>query len=112
MPDPFISTQDLSDMLGRDVTTDNGAVMAVDAACDICRTIAEQDFNAATETVKLDGSGTDVLLLPQRPVNAAGTVLVNGGTATGYAVTSRGALFRGSASPSFNGVWPLGRQNI
>ena len=29
---PFITTQDLSDRLGRDVTADNGAISAVDSA--------------------------------------------------------------------------------
>src|SRR5215831_8894211 len=62
MPDPFITTQDLSDLLGRDVTADNGAVMAIDAACDVVRDITEQDFNAGTTTITLDGSGTGKLV--------------------------------------------------
>lgn len=113
-PDPFVSQQDLSDLLGRDVTTDNGALMALDAACDVIRDLCEQDFNAATETVSLNGTGTDVLLLPQRPVLAAGTVLVNGATVTDYiAPTPQGFLYRGTATGCWSGaVWPRGRQNV
>jgi hypothetical protein len=40
---------------------------ARDAACDMCRTIAEQDFNSATARTRLDGTGTDALLLPNCP---------------------------------------------
>lgn len=115
MPDPFISQQDLSDYLGRDVTSDPGALMACDAACDMIRDLAEQDFNASTETVNLNGTGTDCLLLPQRPVLTAGTVLVNGGTVTDYiAPTPEGFLYRGTTSSSscWGSVWPRGRQNI
>lgn len=115
MPDPFVSQQDLSDLLGRDVTSDNGALMALDAACDVIRDLCEQDFNAATETVSLNGTGTDCLLLPQRPVIAAGTVTVNGGTVTDYiAPTPEGFLYRGTTSGGcWSGVvWPKGRQNV
>jgi hypothetical protein len=78
MPDPFISTQDIVDYLGRGTASDPGFLIATDAACDMCRTIAEQDFNQATSTYTGDGTGTDAFLLPQLPVTAAGTVTVNG----------------------------------
>ncbi len=112
MPDPFISQTDLTDYLGRDVTDDPGALIALDAACDTCRTFAEQDFNAATSTLALDGSGTDALLLPQLPVSAAGTVLVSGTAVTDYVLNSNGILFRGSAGSDPRPTWPSGRQNI
>jgi hypothetical protein len=116
MPDPFITQQDLSDYIGRNVNADNGALMAIDAACDTIRDITEQDFNYGTSTITLDGTGTDVLILPQRPVANAGTVLVNGGTVTDYiAPTADGFLYRGTASSScFPGRthWPRGRQNV
>lgn len=112
MPDPFITSQDLSDYLGRDVTTDDGAVMALDAACDMCRTFAEQDFNRGTATITLDGTGTDALLLHEQPVNSAGTVVVNGGTVTDYVLTANGMLLRGSAGVDPRPVWPSGRQNV
>lgn len=110
--DPFISVQDLTDYLGRDLSADAGAVVAVDAACDICRTIAEQTFNEATTTFTLDGTGTDSILLPELPVNAAGTVTVNGGTVTDFTLNANGILFRGTAGIYPRPVWPLGRQNV
>src|SRR5690348_14247229 len=101
MPVPFVDLQDLSDQLGRDVTADPGALAALDAACDTIRDLCETDFNQATSTVSLDGSGTDCLILPQRPVQAAGTVLVDGGTITDYCPpTPDGFLYRGTASSS------------
>lgn len=113
MPDPFISRDDLTDYLGRDVTNDNGALIAVDAACEVCRTVAEQDFNRATETITLNGTGTDALLLPQQPVNAAGTVTVDGGTITDYTLDTRlGILYRGTAGAWPRPAWPYGRQNV
>jgi hypothetical protein len=115
MPDPFVTPQDLTDFLGKDLTADNGAVMALDAACDMIRDITEEDFNSATSTVSLDGTDTDCLLLPQRPVLAAGTVLVDGGTITDYVPpTSDGFLYRGTAvsSHGWSPKWPKGRQNV
>lgn len=127
MSTPFISRQDLTDYLGRDMSADDGALIAVDAACDMVRTLTEQDFLPATETIKLDGTGTDTLLLPQVPVTGAGTVVVNGGTLDDneYTVTERGHLVRiysgtdGTATWSTwsqtgypCSYWPQGRQNI
>jgi hypothetical protein len=114
---PFITTTDLSNRLGRDVSADAGAISAVDSACQICRTVAEQDFNAATGTISIDGTGTDCLLLPQRPVGGAGTVVVaSQGTITDYMVTSDGMLLRGTAGgrpeTASRPVWPTGRQNV
>lgn len=111
-PDPFITAQDLTDYLGRNVTADPGAVIALDAACDICRDIAGQDFNRGTTTYKLNGTGTDALLLPELPVNSAGTVTVNGGTVTDYVLDSNGVLLRGTAGVQPRPTWPEGRQNI
>jgi hypothetical protein len=113
MPDPFISQQDLSDYLGRDVTADAGALAVVDAACDVCRDVAEQSFNRVIGgTVTLDGSGTDALLLPELPVSRAGTVLVNGTAVTDYTLNGNGILLRGSAGSDPRPVWPSGRQNV
>lgn len=112
MPVPFIDTQDISDLLGRDVTADPGALMAVDAACDTIRAITEQDFNRGTSTESLDGTDTDVLLLPQRPLNAAGTVMVNGAPESSFTYTSSGLLLRGGAGGYPRPIWPRGRQNV
>lgn len=114
--DPFITVQDLSDRLGRDVTTDPGAISAVDSACQICRAVAEQDFNAGTSTVTLDGTGTDALILPQRPVGTVSSVTVNGEAITDWTLSDTGMLFRGTAgsTPYFwhRPDWPRGRQNV
>lgn len=118
MASPFISRQDLSDYIGRDVTSDDGALIAIDSACEMVRTFTEQQLDAVTGgTAILDGSGTDTLLLPELPVNAAGTVLVNGTAITDYTLSGNGVLTRGSAgyrnwSHGDLYVWPTGRQNI
>jgi len=117
-PLPFITTQDLVDYIGRGGTADAGIIMAVDAACDTCRTVASQLFNAGTVTEVLNGTGGDALLLSNLPVNAAGTVVVNGGTVTDYALDGNGILFRRSTTTTDSGNtwqtlnWPEGRQNI
>lgn len=124
MPDPFITTQDLSDRIGIDVTADPGAIFAVEAACDVCRDIAEQQFNAGTLTERYDGTGSDALILAQRPVTKAGTVLVNGVAEPDFEFTAGGLLFRGTAGAGWFGggigwfggggrpVWPRGRLNV
>jgi hypothetical protein len=112
MPDPFISADDLSDYLGRDVTGDDGTVIALDAACDLVRTMAEQPFNEATTTFTLDGTGTDAILLPYLPVSAVGTVTVDGEAVTDYTLNGNGILFRGSAGCDPRPTWPSGRQNV
>jgi len=112
---PFITVQDLSDRLGRDVTADPGATSAVDAACQICRTLAENDFTAGTATIALDGTGTDALLLPDAPVQGVTAVTINGGTVTDWVLNGQGILFRGTAGARYSSscpVWPRGRQNI
>jgi hypothetical protein len=120
MADPFIAPIDLVNYLGRGTITDPGMLIATDAACDICRDIAEQTFNLSTSTVALDGTGTDALLLPELPVTAAGTVTVAGGTVTDYVLNTRlGMLVRKSSGTDVDYTnacrtltWPEGRQNI
>ena len=119
MPDPFITTTDVVNYLGRGGTADPGIIIATDAACDICRDVAGQTFNAGTSTILLDGTGTDALLLPELPVSAAGTVLVAGGTVTDYVLNGNGILFRKQTGTDVDYTdmitplrWPTGRQNI
>jgi hypothetical protein len=95
----FISQQDLSDRLGRDVTADNGALFAVESACDVVRVVSEQNFDLTTETIVIDGTGTDCLLLPELPALGAGTVVVDGyGTITDYVLADNGRLIRKNLS--------------
>lgn len=113
MPDPLISTQDIVDYLGRGDIADPGMAIAADAASSICRTLAEQTFNQTVGgTAILDGTGTDALLLPELPVTAAGTVLVDGSAVTDYTLNANGILYRGSAGCDPRPVWPSGRQNV
>lgn len=116
MPTPFISTQDLSDYLGVVATADAGATICIDAACDICRDVAEITFNESMGTATLDGTGTDVLLLPEHPVTNVGTVnLMTTGTTesvTEFEWTRDGRLLRGSAGSDPRPAWPRGRQNV
>lgn len=123
MPTPFISRQDLTDYLGRDVTTDDGALACVDAACDACRTIAEQTFNRGTTTDTFDGTGTDALLLPELPINSVSTVAVSDSSAppvwttagtADYTLNGNGVLLATDTAGTslFGAVWPARRQNI
>jgi hypothetical protein len=124
----LLTVSELGDYVGRDLSSDDGAAMAVAMASETVKTLTEQDFGAVTaETVHLDGTGTDTLLLPQVPVTAAGTVVVNGGTLDNneYTVSSDGRLVRiyhgtdGTASwstwgrtRSASAYWPQGRGNV
>lgn len=131
MASAFITRTELSDYLGRDVSSDDGATIAVDAACDIVRTVSGQTFTQTVgDTIALDGTGTDALPLPELPVTAAGTVAIGGTTnagaisggttVTNYALNSEnGILLRtaGAATANYSAdqlplKWPKGRQNI
>jgi hypothetical protein len=103
---PFISITDLSDFLGRAVDTDK-ATIAVDAACDMTRTEIGQSINLVEDDeVTLDGSGTDVLLLPELPVQAVSAVSVDDEEYEEFVLTSKGLLL------STNGCWPDERQSV
>jgi hypothetical protein len=110
---PFISPKDIVDYIGRGGTADPGIIIAADAACDMCRTVAGQLFNEITgDTITLDGTGTDTVLLPNVPVNAVGTITLNGGTITDWMFNDNGVVFRGTAGVDPRPVWPRGRQNV
>jgi hypothetical protein len=113
VPNPFVSPQDLVDYLGRGNAIDQGMIIATDVACDMCRTIAEQTFNQVTlDTVILDGTGTDALLLPELPVTAVSLVMQDATEVEDYSLNTNGILFRGTAGIDPRPVWPMGRQNI
>jgi hypothetical protein len=103
----FISVTELGDHLGRDLTADPGATLAVNFACDAVRTVAGQDFTAGSSTVTLDGSGTDALLLPERPVSRVRSVTVAGTAVTDFSLRSDGTIVR-----PYPAVWTAGRQNV
>lgn len=116
----FITITEVGDYIGRDLSADDGAILAVSMACETVRSLTEQDFTPTTGgTAVLDGTGTDCLLLPGVPVSAAGTVIVDGTTldAGDYSHTSDGQLYRTDGEATWpNGevasCWPKGRQNI
>ena len=121
---PFISTQDLSDYIGRDAT-DAGGTIVIDAACNMVRTLAEQSFDEATDTITVDGTGTDAIVLPEQPATNVGTVNLissSGGTTavTDYALKDNGVLVRMPGSAIYTSddyywpasCWPNGRQNV
>lgn len=115
MPDPFISVADLTDSLGRDMSSDPGATIAVDAACDTVRTLADHVFNEGTTTMRLDGTGTDALVLPERPVSSVSDVQVSGGGTMSWTLSDQeeGVLIAGDSSGTTLGAtWPAGRQNV
>jgi hypothetical protein len=109
----FITEAELSNHTGYDLAGDLAVQPILDAACDICRTVAGQPFSQTTGgTAVLDGTGTDAILLPNIPVTRAGTVLVNGTAITDYTLNANGILFRGATGTDPRPVWPLGRQNV
>ncbi len=108
VPDPFVSRQDLSDRIGRDVTGDDGALACVDAACEMVRTETAQLFNEVTDdTVLLDGNGTDAFFLPEQPVTEIAEVLLDDETVDDFVLHDSGVLVR-----PWPGIWTLGRGNI
>lgn len=106
-----------------DLDTDPKALQCVDIACDTIRKITGQEINVAHGgTAVLDGTGTDHLPLPQRPVLNAGTVIESGGTLTldtDYKLGANGVLYRlpgvidnGWGDSQLRTYWWPGRQNI
>jgi len=66
---PFIGKNDLSDLVGVDVSASDLATIAIDAACEAVRTFLDNPVNVVEdETIRLDGSGTYRLTLPRPPV--------------------------------------------
>lgn len=71
MPDPFIDIDDLAAYRKRSMDqADALGLMAIAAACDEIRRVAEQSLDyAEEEDVALDSLGTDTILLPELPVH-------------------------------------------
>lgn len=78
----IIGDEDLEAYLHRPLLPEEAdlALIATDSASEVVRDYCHQDFTAATnQTVILDGTGTQWLLLPQTPVNAVDSVQVDYG---------------------------------
>jgi hypothetical protein len=108
----FITKGDFEAYLGYEVESDK-ATLSMDAACGLIRGATNQDFEAGEGTVKLDGSGTDELILPHVPVEAVTSIasteaFASEATAvTDYLVTSSGIVLRKPPA-----IWPTGRGNV
>lgn len=121
--EPFISRDDLGDFLGSNLATSDKALIAVDSACDIVRTLTGQTFNEVLdETVEMDGTGTDALLLPELPVTEVSLVYENDELLVedvDYKLNGDSLLLRlptlvesGWSTQSIRAVWPVGRNNL
>lgn len=111
MTTPFISSTDLGEFLGQDVTSDQLAIMAIDSACEIIRAYVGQRLNYdALDVVLLNGNGRSSLILPQVPVVEVAEVVMDDVVlaTTDYYVTRSGVLSR----RTLNDVWSVGVQNI
>ena len=112
MPDPLISEQDLADYVARPAAaSDPAATAAVDAASEVCRTIAEQVFNQVEDdVVVLNGTGTRKLNLPELPVIEVSEVTNGNDEALvaddDWVLSSDGMLYR------VGGNWVKGDQNF
>jgi hypothetical protein len=106
----FITNSDLKAFMGYPSLEEDKADLATDSACDLIRGATGQSFAQVDgETVVLDGTGTDALLLPQLPVWEVTAVAVDGEEleAEDYNFTGAGLLLRLDAD-----VWTLGRQMV
>lgn len=129
MAEPFATIAELTAKLtGTSAATTSAATArgtaSLTAACDMVRLFTEQALSPVVTggTVTLDGTGTDALLLPERPVLAAGTVIESGGTLTldtDYKLGADGVLYRkpglvdnGWGVQELRTYWWPGRQNI
>ena len=124
--EPFIGLDDLSDVLGEDVTTSDVAVIAIDSACQAIRDVLGNEINLAEDDeITLDGNGRARLILPEGPVREVSevTIIVVGDgsdepmTSTDYTLedgrTWRGMFLRRvGPSTTYPIVWPIGLGNI
>lgn len=83
---PFISSTDLAEYTGYVLDPDK-ALIAVDSACDMLRSLAEQTWEyKEDDVVLLDSDGTDSLFLPELPVYEVSSVEGPGGIAASHFV--------------------------
>jgi hypothetical protein len=109
----FITSTELKDRLGYELVSAN-ATLCVDGACALIRSATGQSFShIEEEVIALDGSGTDVVLLPQLPVEEVKAVKVNGEAVEDWRFYDKsGILARVTTAPVSCATWPKGRQNV
>jgi hypothetical protein len=107
MAAPFISEDDLGTYLGYELVEDK-ATLCVEGACDLVRNRTGQAFDEVKEeTITLDGSGTDAVVLPQLPVTEVIAVTDDETELEDFRLTQAGILQRTDA-----GVWTRGRGKV
>jgi hypothetical protein len=116
---PFISTADLTDALGEDVTTSDLAVIALDSACQQVRDELNNRVNLVEdEEITLDGRGRYRLILPEPPVREVSEVVLDPGASTETTVDptdyvlENGREMTGMFLRRISDVWPIGLGNI
>ncbi|MGH2596141.1 MAG: hypothetical protein ACRDH7_09280 [Actinomycetota bacterium] len=108
-----MSTDDLAAILGTDVSENPLAVIALDSACQKIRDFCDRTFNLTSDTVRLDGSGTDALLLESPVVEIISVTIDPDGSATELTAETDYALGKESILWRLMGTcWPVGRNNI
>lgn len=124
MTAPFALLEDYIEAFGNASTeigdTDMQVRAALAAACEEIRQYCAQNFTLIEDDeIVLHGTGRSTLLLPELPVVAVNSVLVNAGEDTEEEVTDfridteSGLLWRPpSSSGSWPGRWPVGFLNI
>lgn len=115
---PFIGLNDINEYLRID-TDDDMAIIACDAASEIVRGYADQTFTLVEDDeVVLDGTGTPLLYLPERPIVTLDSVIQRNAdlsVASAATLVSGADYILGEFGAVFllNGaVWTEGRQNI
>lgn len=84
---------------------------ALDAACEDIRDYTHQTLSpVANETIVVDGTGTQWLLLPQAPVTAVASITIDKNLDTELVVTD--ATWRSDGTVYRKCMWPCGASNI
>lgn len=115
---PYISTGDLGEYLGTNVTGNHLAVIAIDSACNIIRTYTGYKLNyIKNDQIFLNGNGKEALELPEAPVVKITSVYILDQLVddTTYYFTKGGLLVKIATAPWLSwpwGGWPWGQQNI
>lgn len=107
---PYISTGDLEAIIGKDVTNDPFATIAIDSACQTVRSMLGQTLNyLAGDVISVNGNGKSYLILPQYPVVNVSAITVDDTALTDgdWLWERNGLLFLADGS-----AWSEGLRNV
>jgi hypothetical protein len=116
MSEPFVTLETFSDFVGQDLTEDEAAEIAIDAACQLIRTYLDRQVNfIEDEAIRVSGSGTDIILLPNWPIRNITSITIDGeeldelneNDEENWRFGASGLVFRLDTY-----VWPRGHENI